>query len=379
LGNIQVISSYWAKEVPDIPNTLVAAVDFALQAGNRVVVMMDSNAHSSMWGDKKNDRKGRLMEDFLFSRNLALLNVGDYPTFTDTNGNSSCIDLTFVSADLLPFVNHWSIDREPSLSDHHLIHLRVEDFCPEERLVRDLRGADMGRFTSLIEDATHEWPFSPLDTEEKVELEAIAAEKIIIDSLNEVAGLHPARNSSSMDYWDSAIIQAKRKGLGKARKQSLRSGDPDKEAHYLLLRAEYKIMLFKAKKHSTRSFVSSTQDIAGMSFLAKITKQSRRHEIGLRRDPVSARIATSPDESLGLLLDHGFPDSIPVPDGELPRSHGPQPGVFDPLPVCWMNEHLCMAVFRKFKDFKAPGPDGIQPYVLKRLPLCFLKRLHKLY
>ena len=78
-------------------------------------------------------------------------------------------------------------------------------------------------------------------------------------------------------------------------------------------------------------------------------------------------------------MDNSFPDSLPVTD-DGPQFIGPNPDTtFEPQTIDWLNDQVVKSAFQKFKDFKAPGTDGIQPYVLKHLPDIFISRLRRLY
>lgn len=47
-----------------------------------LVVGADCNAHSKIWGDKKNDERGDKIIDFITTVDLSLLNSGSKPTLT---------------------------------------------------------------------------------------------------------------------------------------------------------------------------------------------------------------------------------------------------------------------------------------------------------
>ena len=114
-----------------------------------------------------------------------------------------------------------------------------------------------------------------------------------------------------------------------------------------------------------------------MSCLIKITRHAKRHEIGLLHIPEDDLFVDTPHASLNLLMDHSFPDSLPLPDDPTTGLIGPEDHHFHSDPVSWINEDLIRAVFRRFKDFKAPRPDSFAPF--KHLPPLFLHRLRKIY
>ena len=95
-----------------------------------------------------------------------------------------------------------------------------------------------------------------------------------------------------------------------------------------------------------------------MSKLIRIAKGLEKQEIGILKSPLTNTFVTSAKASADLLLDHGFPDSEPFPADRGPP--GPEDRVF-PIPpsVHWLSPDMMVAAFKKFKNFKAPGPDTI--------------------
>lgn len=101
-------------------------LEFALLAiDNRCILAGDFNAHSVLWGSRMNSMKGHLLREWIACRDLRLANSGNAPTCVRPQGES-CIDLTWMSADLVGQVLDWSVleDRE-TLSDHQMIGFRV--------------------------------------------------------------------------------------------------------------------------------------------------------------------------------------------------------------------------------------------------------------
>ncbi len=80
----------------------------------------DTNAHSSVWGDRHDDRRGSDVEALMATHNLDLLNDGITPTYQSAVG-SSFIDITGISSTHSKLFTDWSCGSAPSYSDHNLI------------------------------------------------------------------------------------------------------------------------------------------------------------------------------------------------------------------------------------------------------------------
>jgi hypothetical protein len=77
--------------------------------GAGVLIAMDSNSRSTSWHDTQTDTRGRILEEFLTSKQLYIMNEEcDYTTFWSRRGTSS-IDLTVISDQLLRTVVEWEI------------------------------------------------------------------------------------------------------------------------------------------------------------------------------------------------------------------------------------------------------------------------------
>ena len=62
--------------------------------------MGDFNAHSSLWGCRDTNVKGRQIEDLISEHNLCLLNDKSHTYLHPATGSYSSLDLTFCSPEL---------------------------------------------------------------------------------------------------------------------------------------------------------------------------------------------------------------------------------------------------------------------------------------
>jgi len=91
---------------------------------------MDSNARSTLWYDTLSNDRGKLLEEFIFSKQLYIMNeASNNTTFSNRIGNSN-IDLTLINSQLLRKVSDWEISDEESNSDHSIIKY---DINPDNR------------------------------------------------------------------------------------------------------------------------------------------------------------------------------------------------------------------------------------------------------
>ena len=95
---------------------------FATRKGWAVLIGMDSNCHSVIYGLETNSR-GEKLEEFLAETGIEVENVGKEPTY-ESRGNSTRIDITLTRG-LKCEVLDWEVDRRYNGSDHNTITFKI--------------------------------------------------------------------------------------------------------------------------------------------------------------------------------------------------------------------------------------------------------------
>jgi hypothetical protein len=86
---------------------------------------MDSNSRSSTWHDVLTTSRGKLLEGFLASHQLLIINEDSLETTFQSSRGSSSIDLTIVNNQMLAAIRDWEISKEKSCSDHNIINFNI--------------------------------------------------------------------------------------------------------------------------------------------------------------------------------------------------------------------------------------------------------------
>jgi len=82
---------------------------------------MDSNSRSTSWHDTLTNTRGRILEEFLISKHLHIMNdESTLTTFRSSRGYNN-IDLTVISKQLLTAVEELEVSDQESCSDHSII------------------------------------------------------------------------------------------------------------------------------------------------------------------------------------------------------------------------------------------------------------------
>ena len=94
--NLLVASGYCDINLPMIQDWLLGIIEYASEKKCKLLIGIDSNAHSELYGQETNPR-GELLEEFIFNHNLEIENRGNVPTFSTIRRGmevTSFIDVT---------------------------------------------------------------------------------------------------------------------------------------------------------------------------------------------------------------------------------------------------------------------------------------------
>lgn len=99
----------------------------ALLRNRKVIITMDTNAHSRLWHSKHTDDRGRELEEFIGEQNLHVIKKPDQaPTFFNSRGQSN-IDVTIVTINMLNHISKWNVTPNCEISDHNLITFMIDE------------------------------------------------------------------------------------------------------------------------------------------------------------------------------------------------------------------------------------------------------------
>ena len=121
-GWIEIFSVYLPPERNKEREETMANLTALLNPSSNAIICGDFNARHTTWGDRKTNRKGKLLDNWIDSTNLKIINEGDQPTYATTKGiqrRESVIDLTLSTNSIYTHVNHWRVNLNiKSTSDH---------------------------------------------------------------------------------------------------------------------------------------------------------------------------------------------------------------------------------------------------------------------
>jgi len=119
-------SMYFDRE-HQIENDLDKMERVLLHAKNTgVLIASDTNARSALWNDRVTNERGRILEEFITTKQLYFLNEESSDTTFSSRIGKSNIDLTIINPQLLSSITGWEISGQESLSDHRIIKYDIK-------------------------------------------------------------------------------------------------------------------------------------------------------------------------------------------------------------------------------------------------------------
>lgn len=104
-------------------NSLQQIID--INTSYPLIISIDSNARSPVWGDRLQNRRGEVFLDFLATHDLIFHNDNREPTFSGHQGESY-IDLTVSNISATRYIKQWELSRDDSLSQHRYIRYQLD-------------------------------------------------------------------------------------------------------------------------------------------------------------------------------------------------------------------------------------------------------------
>ena len=341
-----------------------------------LVMGIDSNAHSPMWGGEESNRRGEQLEELILQWDLVMVNERHSPaTFDNDRGGLSHIDLTLcnqLGSERLRMDTWHVIDESAVLThtDHKYIQFVLGSYVPRRRLCRNLRTADWDDFRGKLTQSCATKSDDP-------DAEARDIQESISMALEQMCPKKPVRSRKPNPWWTPELDELRKdmQAAGRKRKQNLLL-----LVEYKKRRAKYYKAISRCKRRSWQEFCSNLSSVTEVSRLTRILEgKSSSRQIGILKE--NGRYVDSPEDALRILLDTHFPDhQVFVEHGGKASLVGEDGAGADEKEVTSFIDGLKVrSAFMSFGPKKAPGPDELTPVVLQNLPTEMYDRIAKLY
>ena len=371
MGQVFVTSAYFDIKEENPPDELVRLLE--AKASEGLIIGVDSNAHSPLWGSGDLNSRGIWVEHLIAKYNLIILNEGISPTFKTVRAESR-IDITLCSAKIVTHVCGWEVDPQYQFSDHRRINFVLLLKTPRPPMAWDVKSANWEKFTNSIEKASAAWRQQARAawSRDTLDREAISLKKDInISLLRSTRWRAKQGNKFKLSWWNEELKSLK---MEVRRLERMATKDEASKEAFSQKRREYKSAIKKSKKLSWREFTSNTDKLQDVARLSKIIFNSKTPDVGLLRK-ADGTFTEDFRETADLLLKNFFPGCKEV---RKEKWSGNDKAVALADKDIFTARKVEEAI-KSFGSLKAEGPDGFRPIVLKHFGDHTIKRLCQIF
>ena len=361
-SDIVVVSGYLDIELAVISDWMENIIQYVRESRCKLLLTLDTNAHSSFYSSAQTNARGRQLEDFITRHMLNVANVGDVSTFQSEVGES-IIDVTLYKD---VEIWNWHVDIDFNASDHNSILFNIEVDTIPEREVRPWHQAKWRKFTdSLDKDRT----LPDRMTCKKLDKEVDNLYKDINAALDLACPKYKVkRKGKDTDWYTDKIKSLHFRVKKQFRKFSVVQTEEEK-TKYDQLRKKFRRRCRRAKALSWRKFVNETPNEHKMATLSRIALHKDKNLLNVLYKS-DGSITAPGHETIDRLAEIHFPQATPFerfPGYSLDRAE--QSSVIAEKYDEFLTAPIVRKSLLKFKPYKAPGPDAIKPIAFRYLPM----------
>ena len=366
--NLLLVSGYCDAKLPMIQDWMTKILDYANHRGCKVVLGLDSNAHSELYGNET-DGRGEVLEEFIFHHNLEVENRGDTPTFSTFRKGAPVTSIIDITLSRNVSVVDWFVDESFNSSDHNTLSYEILVASDPPKLIRPWKRANWTRFRRILQKHNFHIPLTM--TIKKLDDLVSSLYKILNYALDKSCPLRPAKVDENNTKWWNSRLDKETKKLNKQLKITKRCKTLTEIIKLKIMKQKFKKLCKKEKRNSWRKYLCTLKDNDRMAALAKTLQKKERSKLHTLRKPDGSM--TEPGrETLDLLFRTHFPASTPLRNVDYQAERLTHPSHLSSLiqqKFChWINEDLLSKAMQKFNKKKSPGPDGMKPIIFDHLP-----------
>ena len=364
------------NSIPTIPEWLKAIPAYADSKQYPLLLAFDSNCHSDLFGDNTN-RRGEDFETFIVQFNLFVENIGISPTFETFRGNRwmySNVDVT-LSRGLR--VVDWEVDRNYNGSDHNTIRYKIElDSLP----LKEFRPWAKARWSIFTSTLNKEYKIPDVVNLKKIDRMVDYLYKSINEALD-LACPKQVLEPKLKSHWFNDTARNLQTKVTKSYLKARRSKSVNDSRKFQFINKRFKNKCRYLKTKAWRDFVSGTANEHKMARLCRILQHKQKNKINILRKPDGDMTVPGLDTLEELARVHFPRASTFIPH----QRYSAEPSASKELiqqKFDFINVGLVKDSLLRFKPEKAPGPDGLKPFIFRHIHCKlweFLSFIYKCY
>ena len=360
---ILVASIYLDRNsVPTVPDWLEAIPAYADSKGYPMILTFDSNCHSDLYGNNTN-RRGEDFETFIVRNGLFVENIGISPTFETFRGGRwlySSVDVTLSKGTR---VVDWYIDRSYNGSDHNSVCFKLDlDPLPD----KEVRPWSKAKWKTFSNKLNKDFVIPERITLKKIDKMLDYLYSAIDEALDLACPKHLIVPKIKT-HWFNDTAKNLQKKVVKCYDKARRTKSVNDAKKFQFINKRFKKTCRFLKTKAWRDYVSGTANENKMAKLCKVLQHKQRNRINILKKP-DGEMTVPGLETLEELARVHFPRAVThIPE----QRYSAEPNAdrdFIEHKYDFINVGLVRDSLLRFKPEKAPGPDGLKPFIFRHLP-----------
>jgi len=342
---------------------------------SEVIVCADANALSASWYSRTTHERGDKIEDFILANNLVILNQSSlFTTFSSHSGTSNT-DVTMATAGIAKH-KEWHISPNRSISDHNVILFKIASARGERRQLRDERlSFDLKRANWDLFGKEIETVFNPTLKNRLVSLPAEQAVDLMTTELQDICrraiGVRRIRGKV-VPWWNKELtvlrrkVQVARAQMSRARRLDLVGNLKQTIIRHKEYRREYVKQLRLSKTLVWRKFVTDKGNEDPWGLVYKILRNKTRNDFNTFHAIKEGNESILTWKETAKSLINKIPNNDDINNRDRKVMHEVDNYTNANLEPLISIEETEKAL-KRVKNKKAPGLDGINPGIVKKL------------
>lgn len=356
-------SSYMDINGPAPPVETTPLARYATNNNLPLIMGSDTNSHHTLWGNRACNERGRDLLDFMSSLGLSWANKGSTPTFLNTRGHNSVIDLTITNTTGGDLISNWHVSDLYSNSDHRYIMFDITTGRKKEpRQIRLVKNTDWAKFDEILKNDPNLQNTDLASTDEidhKVNYINTALQK----AFEEACPITYIASTIRKPPWLTPQIEEAQRGI---RHKLKRARNKKSQTHWQALREANKMYnqtIRKAQRDAWRTFCKETESVKESARMSKILKSGSSHTEKLEAVyKPDGTLTQNAEETLQVMATVHFKENS---EHSPPTISNPHPINNDLLNKIYSSDRLEKAI-GTFEPHKAAGPDTLQPIIIQK-------------
>ena len=356
-----------------VPTWLEDIVQLAKDRKQPLLLGVDSNAHSCLYGPDSNAR-GEELEDFLLEHALDIENQGNAPTFEVQRGQNliqTHIDVT-LSRDLHFNLENWRVDRAYNASDHNTIRFEAPATKTQKQKIRPWSSADWKVFTEHLRQIDYALPQDI--SMKKLDRLVKQLYQHIDSALDKACPITTITQKVRSGFWATDKHDKAKAQVTNLYAKAKSSGKAEDWETYKVHDKKFKKMCKQDRNRAWRHYKETLQTEKEMASLARLAQREERREINvlIKQDGTASQPGK---DTIDVLTSTHFPAATQPVHVTYNNRRNCSAEMLNDKYTDWINPGLIRKALDGFEKKKSPGPDGIKPLIFEHLPPEFIQAL----